>query len=151
MLFFFFHFLLVSVFSVFSQNSCTKTQMNCVLSYLYPCHNDSTIDPRAVHRSGSKAHIDYSVDPNAMGMHKQRKSIDLVRYTNGMTHGTFYMSVSLDRRTVNLNTPYINHHRAYNEQGTKYRTMDQLLFWEKERRKIRFFFPEKRTIFIDAE
>ncbi|KAI9590118.1 hypothetical protein GQX74_008286 [Glossina fuscipes] len=32
--------------------------------YLYLCHNGNRIDPRAMHRSGNRAHTDYLSDPN---------------------------------------------------------------------------------------
>lgn len=95
--------------------------------YLYLCRSGSRIDHRVKHRLGSKARTDYSVDPNAMGMHKQHTNIDPGRYMIGTIHGTFYMSASLDHRIANPSTPYTGHHRAYNALDTKCTPMGQLL------------------------
>lgn len=85
------------------------------------------IDLRAKHRLDSKAHIDYSVGLNVMGMRKQRTNIDQVRCSCGKIRDTFCMSVSLDRRIVSPNIPCIGHRQAYNELDMKYMLMGQHL------------------------
>lgn len=99
------------------------------VSYLYPCHSGSKTDRRVKHRLDSKAHIDYSIDLNAMEMRRQHTNIDRDRYRIGTIHGTFCRFASLDRRIVNLNIPYINRRQACNELDMKCMPMDRLLFY----------------------
>lgn len=98
-----------------------------ICTYLYLCRNDSRIDRLSRRQLDSKAHIDYLIDPNAMGMRKQRTNIDRDRYTIDTIHGTFCKFASLDHRIVTPNTPYKVHHRACNVLDTKYRRAGQLL------------------------
>lgn len=95
--------------------------------YLYPYRSDNMIDHRATLQSDNKARIDYSVDPNAMGMRMQHTNTVRGRYTIGTIHGTFCRSASSDRRIVSPSTPYTGHRRAYNAMDTMCTLTDQLL------------------------
>lgn len=97
-------------------------------NYLYLCHSGNRNDRQAMHQLDSMEHIDYSDDPNAMGMRKQHMNIGQVRYMNDTIHDMFYTFVSSDRRTVNRDTPYKGHHPTYNAQGMMYILMGQHLF-----------------------
>lgn len=86
------------------------------------------IDQPVLYQLHNMVHIDYSNDPNAMGMHMQHMNIDRVHCMIGMIRDTFYTFVSLDHRIVNLNIPYKDLHPTYNGPGMMYKLMDQLLF-----------------------
>lgn len=129
-----------AISSIFSGSPAANTA-HCALSfdpessirrihfnYLYLCHSDSRNDRRAMHRSHSTAHIDYSGGPNAAGMRKQRMNIDRGRCTSGTIHGMFYTSVSSDRRTVNRGTPCTGHRPACNAPGMRCILMGRHLF-----------------------
>lgn len=79
-------------------------------TYLYLCHNDNMTDLRAMHHWHSRAHTDYSDDPNVMGRHMFDMSTDRVQYTSDTIHGMFYTFEWANRSIANPNIPYRGRH-----------------------------------------
>lgn len=96
-------------------------------AYLYLFHNGNKIDRLVMHWSDSKAHIDYSIDPNAMGMRMWRRNIGRVHCMICTIRGTFYMFALVNRSTEHLSIPYIGHRRAWSEMGKMYKPVVQHL------------------------
>lgn len=109
-------FLLFSFMTLHALLQKKKKKIN--ENYLYLCHSDNTIDHRVMRRPNSMEHIDYSIDPNAMEMHMKHMNIDQDHDMIDTTRDTFYMFVLGDRKIVNQDIPYIDHHRAYNVDDT---------------------------------
>lgn len=64
------------------------------------------------HPLDSKAHIDYSTDPNVVEKRMQHRNIGRDRYMTDMIHGMFCTSAWADRRIVNQDIPCKGHHPA---------------------------------------